>query len=158
MIMLYLSDRRRGSRMTRRPHSGALYGARMAKSLSAGEAIVRDVRQLFALVGIPERPQNGTAGGYRIHAFDDGVHLSWMARDDFEVTSGDLGVDHPGHPLVRVERATTLAMEHAMAQVSYAAGFTVQLHPGVPSTNVENERDPKLVVVSGPEFRAWTSA
>ncbi|AWS43620.1 hypothetical protein [Streptosporangium sp. 'caverna'] len=66
-------------------------------------------------------------------------------------------MDHPDHPLVRVERATSLAMDRAMADVLYAAGFSVVLVPGVPSRDVEKASDPKVVVVAAPEFKAWTS-
>ncbi|WP_127931689.1 hypothetical protein [Nonomuraea polychroma] len=104
----------------------------MAKSFRTAESMVRDVRQLFALVEIPERRSERTAGGYSITAFGDRVNLRWTARDDFEIASGEMSVDHPGYPLVRVERAIMLAMERAMAEVLYAAGLTLQLRPGVP--------------------------
>ncbi|GGK94016.1 hypothetical protein Ppa06_70030 [Planomonospora parontospora subsp. parontospora] len=120
------------------------------------QALVRDIRQLFARVGIPEKG-NGPAGGYHVWAEGQRASLMWWAEAKFDEQSGERGVDHPDHPVVRVERATTLAMERAMADVLYAAGFTVVLVPGVPSRDPEKERDPKLRVIAAPEFKAWTS-
>jgi hypothetical protein len=49
-------------------------------------------------------------------------------------------------------------MERAMANVLYAAGFTVALVPGVPNrVDVGKERDPEVVVLNGPGFKAWQS-
>jgi hypothetical protein len=119
------------------------------------EALARDVRQLFRLVGIPE---DGHAGGYHISTYGGHVKVSWCAETGFDGETGSLGVDHPDHPMVRLERAATAAMERAMANVLYAAGFTVALVPGVPNrADVEKERDPEVVVLSGPGFKAWQS-
>ncbi|WP_329235212.1 MULTISPECIES: hypothetical protein [Actinoallomurus] len=60
--------------------------------------------------------------------------------------------------MVRLERAATGVMERAMANVLYAAGFTVALVPGVPNrVDVGKERDPEVVVLNGPGFKAWQS-
>lgn len=119
------------------------------------EALARDIRQLFRLVGIPE---DSHAGGYHISTYGGHVKVTWCAETGFDGETGSLGVDHPHHPMVLLERAATGAMERALANVLYAAGFTVALVPGVPNrADAEKERDPEVVVLSGPDFKAWQS-
>ena len=48
-------------------------------------------------------------------------------------------------------------MQRAVANVLYAAGFTVLLRPGVTTSDPEKVTDPEVIVVAGPEFRAWAS-
>ncbi|MEV7012030.1 hypothetical protein [Streptosporangium sp. NPDC051022] len=133
-----------------------VYRAHMTAVSPSAESIIRDVRQLFARVGIPEQGK-GPAGGYQIMARGDKARLLWWAEASFDAQSGHRGVDHPDHPLVRVERATRSVMERAMADVLYAAGFAVALVPGVPSRDVDKEKDPEVLVLASPEFKAWTS-
>lgn len=118
-------------------------------------ALLRDVQQLFARVGIPAKGK-GPAGGYQAWGTGSRVRVMWWAEAKFDAQSGERGVDHPDHPLVRLERATTLAMEQAMADVLYVAGFTVALIPGVSSRDEMKARDPQLMVIEPPEFKAWT--
>jgi hypothetical protein len=48
-------------------------------------------------------------------------------------------------------------MERAMADVPYAAGFTVVLRPGLLNTDPDKAADPVVIVAAGPAFRAWAS-
>jgi hypothetical protein len=119
------------------------------------ESLAGDIRKLFRLIGIPE---GSHAGGYHISTYGGHVKVSWCVETRFDGESGSLGIDHPDHPMVRLERAATGVMERAMANVLYAAGFTVALVPGVPNrVDVGKERDPEVVVLSGPGFKAWQS-
>ena len=69
-----------------------------------------------------------------------------------------INLGHPQHPMARLGRDVTAAMERAAADVLYAAGFTVVLRPGVPNSNPEKERDPEVIVTASPEFRAWADS
>ncbi|MEU9837288.1 hypothetical protein AB0D67_37625 [Streptosporangium sp. NPDC048047] len=128
----------------------------MTPSTSTGETIAHDVRQLFARVGIPQKGDDA-AGGYDMVVRGSQVRLMWWPQERFNNLAWNRGVDHPDHPLSRLERATTVAMERAMADVLYAAGFSVGLVPGVPSRDADKTRDPEVWVAACPEFKAWMS-
>ena len=83
--------------------------------------------------------------------------MTWWADDALEDEGGQIGVHHPEHPLARLGRDVRTVMERAVADVLYAAGFTVVLRPGVPNTDFEKATDPEVIVAAGPAFRAWAS-
>jgi hypothetical protein len=60
-------------------------------------------------------------------------------------------------PLARLGRDVRAVMERAMADVLYAAGFTVVLRPGVPNNDLDKAADPEAIVAAGPAFRARAS-
>jgi hypothetical protein len=75
----------------------------------------------------------------------------------FEDEAGQIGVHHRQHPVSRLGRDMRAVMERAMADVPYAAGFTVVLRPGVLNTDPDKAADPVVIVAAGPAFRAWAS-
>jgi len=124
------------------------------------EVLAHDIRQLFKAVGLPECPpgSRSTAGGYYISTYGGRVKLNWSAEAELENAVGALWLDHPDHPVARLERAVASVMRRTMADVLYAAGFTVTLVPGVPNrVDLDKDRDPELVVLEGPEFKAWSN-
>ena len=124
------------------------------------EAIARDIRKLFEAVGLPEwktRPES-TAGGYYISTYEGRVKLNWSTEAALDAAAGELWLDHRDHPVARLESAVTSVMRRAMADVLYAAGFTVTLVPGVPNRgDLDKHRDPELIVLAGPDFKGWSS-
>lgn len=122
------------------------------------EAITRDIRQLFTLTGLPETREGSNVGGYQLWVRSGRVEVHWFPENGLYDQAGQIGVDHPQHPMTRLERHVTAVMERALADVLYTAGFTVVLRPGVPNpVNLAKERDPEVIVVAGPEFKAWAS-
>jgi len=107
-------------------------------------AIARDIRWWFSLVGIPELREDSNAGGYGVLVLGSHVRVSWTCEVGFDDRAGQIGVDHPQHPMNRLERQATAVMERALADVLYAAGFTIALRPGVPDPDPEKARDPVL--------------
>jgi hypothetical protein len=83
--------------------------------------------------------------------------VSWWAQDKFTDDAGQLGVAHSQHPMARLDRDLVAVMERAIANLLYAAGFTVLLRPGRPTSDPEKGSDPEVTVVAGPAFRAWAS-
>ena len=61
-----------------------------------------------------------------------------------------IGLSHSQHPMARLDRSVTAVMERAVADVLYAAGFTVVLRPGVPNSDPEKGRDPEVIVTASP--------
>ena len=120
----------------------------------AGE-LARDIRHLLALAGLPECVPGNPAGGYHISAYSDRVKVSWSTESGFYDQAGTIGLSHPQHPMTRLDRTVILVMERALADVLYAAGFTVLLRPGIPNADPEKERDPEVIVAAGPDFKAW---
>ena len=57
--------------------------------------------------------------------------------------------------MARLDHDLIAIMERAMASVLHAAGFTVVLQPGVRTADPEKGSDPAVIVVAGPEFKAW---
>jgi len=120
--------------------------------------IVRDVRKVLALAGLPEA-RGGEPGGYSVVTRDDGrVYVGWMTDGTLYNQAFEIEAAHPQHPLARLDRSVTAAMERAVADVLYAAGFTVVLRPGVQNGNPDNASDPEVIVAAGPEFRAWADS
>jgi hypothetical protein len=120
--------------------------------------IARDVRQVLALAGLPEA-RGGEPGGYSVVTRDDGrVYVGWMTDGTLYNQAFDIEANHPQHPLARLDRSVTAVMERAVADVLYAAGFTVVLRPGVPNSNPDNASDPEVIVAACPEFRAWADS
>jgi hypothetical protein len=58
--------------------------------------------------------------------------------------------------VARLDRTMISVMERALADVLYAAGFTVILRPGIENTDPGKGRDPEVIVAAGPDFKAWT--
>jgi hypothetical protein len=128
----------------------------MPRSRPSAEQIARDIRAVLALAGLPENVRGDLAGGWVIAARGDHVQVSWYTENGFYDQAGSIGLSHPQHPATRLDRTMISVMERALADVLYAAGFTVVLRPGVPNTGPEKERDPEVIVVAGPDFKAWT--
>jgi hypothetical protein len=129
----------------------------MPPSNADATALARDVRQLLTLAGLPESREDSSAGGYQISTYSDRVRVTWWTQDAFEDEAGQIGVHHRQHPLARLGRDVVTVMERAVADVLYAAGFTVVLRPGVPNTDLDKAADPEVIVAAGPAFRAWAS-
>jgi hypothetical protein len=126
---------------------------------SAADGIVRDIRQVLELAGLPEASREGPGGGYSVVMRDNGrVYVGWVTADRLYNPAFEIEAAHPQHPLARLDRSVTAVMERAVADVLYAAGFTVVLRPGVPNGNPEKERDPEVIVTAGPDFRAWADS
>lgn len=120
--------------------------------------IARDVRQVLALAGLPE-DRGGDPGGYSVVTRDDGrVYVGWATDGALYNPAFAIEAAHPQHPLARLDRDVTAVMERAVADVLYAAGFTVVLRPGVPNGSPEKGRDPEVIVTAAPEFRAWADS
>lgn len=86
------------------------------------------------------------------------VYVGWVTEGRLYNQAFAIEEVHPQHPLARLNRSVTAAMERAVADVLYAAGFTVVLRPGVPNSNPGKGRDPEVIVTAGPEFRAWADS
>ncbi len=127
----------------------------MPRSQPGAGGLARDIRQVFALAGLPESAEDDPVGGYHISSYGDRVKVSWGTESGFYDQAGSIGVSHPPHPKTRLDRMMISVMERALADVLYAAGFTVLLRPGIPNADPEKERDPELIVVAGPDFKAW---
>lgn len=127
----------------------------MPRSQPGAGEIARDIRHLLALVGLPECVQGNQAGGFHISAYGDRVKVSWSTESGFYDQAGTIGLSHPQHPMTRLDRTVISVMERALADVLYAAGFTVILQPGIPNAGPEKERDPEVIVAAGPDFKAW---
>jgi hypothetical protein len=121
------------------------------------DVLARDVRQLLTIAGLPEATDGHRGGGYQLHAGNGRVHVSWWADDAFTDDAGQLDLAHPQHPMARLDRDLVAVMERAVANLLYAAGFTVVLRPGAFSPDPEKRTDPAVMVVAGPAFRAWAS-
>jgi hypothetical protein len=120
-------------------------------------ALARDVQQLLTLAGLPDLGDDNSASGYHILTHGGRVQVTWWAQGAFEDEAGQIGVHHREHPLARLGRDVRAVMERAVADVLYAAGFTVLLRPGVPNTDLDKAVDSEVIVVAGPVFRAWAS-
>lgn len=129
----------------------------MPSSDADATALARDVRQLLTLAGLPESRDDSSAGGYHISTYGGRVRVTWGAQDAFDDEAGQIGVHHRQHPLARLGRDLITVMERAVADVLYAAGFTVVLRPGVPNNDLDKAADPEVIVAAGPAFRAWAS-
>jgi hypothetical protein len=125
---------------------------------SAADGIVRDIRQVLTLAGLPEDRQGHPGGGYVISERGAHAHVGWMTAGDLYNHAFVIEEAHPQHPLVRLDRGVTAVMERAVADVLYAAGFTVVLRPGVPGSDPEKASDPEVFVTAAPEFRAWADS
>jgi hypothetical protein len=122
------------------------------------DVLARDVRQLLTIAGLAEAVHGHRGGGYQLHARSNGrLHVSWWAEDRFTDDAGNLSVSHPQHPTARLDRDLVAVMERAVANLLYAAGFTVLLRPGVTTSDPQKGSDPEVIVVAGPEFRSWAS-
>jgi len=128
----------------------------MPRSEPSVEEIARDIRALLALAGLPETGVGTPAGGYCISVQDDLVKVSWYTESGFYDRTGMIGLSHPQHPATRLDRAVISVMERAVADVLYAAGFTVVLRPGIDNTDPVKVVDPEVIVAAGPDFKAWT--
>jgi hypothetical protein len=84
------------------------------------------------------------------------VKINWYTESGFYDQTGTIGLSHPQHPATRLDRTMISVMERAVADVLYAAGFTVILRPGIDNTDPLKVRDPEVIVAAGPEFKAWT--
>jgi hypothetical protein len=125
---------------------------------SRADGTVRDIRQVLAIAGLPEARSEDSAGGYTLTASARHVRIMWWTENRFYDQAQSINLGHPQHPMARLGRDVTAAMERAAADVLYAAGFTVVLRPGVPNSNPEKERAPEVIVTAGPEFRAWADS
>jgi hypothetical protein len=124
---------------------------------SGADRIVRDIRQVLALAGLPESREGDPAGGYVVFERDGRAHVGWVTESGFYDQAGSIGLVHPHHPMTRLDRDMIAVMERAVADVLYAAGFTVVLRPGVTNSNPEKGSDPSVIVAAGPVFRAWAT-
>jgi hypothetical protein len=122
---------------------------------SAAEGIVRDIRQVLTLAGLPESRVGEPAGGYVVSERAGRAHVGWVTEDSLYNQATVIGETHPHHPVARLDRSMMAVMERAVADLLYAAGFTVVLRPGVPNSNPEMEIKPGVIVIAGPAFRAW---
>lgn len=127
----------------------------MPQSKADADKIIRDIRHLFALAGLPEHVSGNPAGGYSIYTHGNNVKVSWFTESGFYDQAGTIGLSHPQHPMTRLDRTMISVMERALADVLFTAGFTVVLRPGVPNADPEKERDPEVIVMAGPDFKAW---
>ncbi|MCG5213469.1 hypothetical protein [Streptosporangium sp. KLBMP 9127] len=89
--------------------------------------------------GLPEPEKGGV--GFAIRSARGQVSLRWWAPGRFEGEAVILGIDHPHHPMARLQRTSNEAMLRAMADVLYAAGFTMTLRPGVDSRSEDEARE-----------------
>ena len=128
----------------------------MPHSKPGADEITRDIRALLALAGLPETGAGTPAGGYCICVQDNLVKISWYTESGFYDRTGTIGLSHPQHPATRLDRAMISVMERAVADVLYAAGFTVVLRPGIDNTDPLKVVDPEVIVAAGPDFKAWT--
>jgi hypothetical protein len=128
----------------------------MPPSKPGAEEITRDIRAVLALAGLPETGASTPAGGYCISAHGNRVTVSWYTESGFYDRTGTIGLSHPQHPATRLDRAMISVMERAVADVLYAAGFTVVLRPGIDNTDPLKVVDPEVIVAAGPDFKAWT--
>jgi hypothetical protein len=129
----------------------------MPPSDADANPLARDVRQMLTLAGLPESREDSSTGGYHISTYGGRVQLTWWNQDAFENEAGEIGAHHRQHPLARLGRDVRAVMERAMADVLYAAGFTIVLRPGVPNNDLDKAADPEVIVAAGPAFRAWAS-
>lgn len=127
----------------------------MPRSKPGAGELARDIRHVLALAGLPECVTGNPAGGYQISTYGDRVKVNWSTESGFFDQAGTIGLSHPQHPMTRLDRMVISVMEHALADVLYAAGFTVLRRPGIPNTDPEKECDPEVIVVAGPDFKAW---
>jgi hypothetical protein len=112
---------------------------------------------VLALAGLPGSREGDPAGGYVVFERDGRAHVGWVTQSGFYDQAGSIGLVHPQHPMTRLDRDMIAVMERAVADVLYAAGFTVVLRPGVPNSNPEKGSDPSVIVAAGPAFRAWAT-
>ncbi len=140
-----------GHQVVTRPH---IVGLMRRSQPGAGE-LARDIRHLLALAGLPECAPGNPAGRCHISTYGDRVKVSWSTESGFYDQAGTIGLGHPQHPMTRLDRTVISVMERALADVLYAAGFTVLLRPGIPNSDPEKERDPEVIVAAGPDFKAW---
>jgi hypothetical protein len=127
----------------------------MPRSQPGASKLARDIRDLLVLAGLPECVSDSPAGGYHIVPHGSGVKIGWTTESGFYDQAGTIGLSHPHHPVTRLDRTMIAVMERALADVLYAAGFTVLLRPGIPSADPEKADDPEVIVVAGPDFKAW---
>lgn len=123
-----------------------------------GSAADGIVRQVLALAGLPESRAGEAAGGYVVFERAGRAHVGWVTESGLYNQATVIGETHPHHPVARLDRldrSMIAVMARAVADVLYAAGFTVVLRPGVPNSNPEMESDPDVIVTAGPSFRAW---
>jgi hypothetical protein len=124
---------------------------------SRADGIVRDIRRVLALAGLPASREGDTEGGYVVFERGGRVHVGWVTDSALYNQAVAIEEVHPQHPVARLDRSVTAVMERAVADVLYAAGFTVVLRPGVPNSNPEKGSDPGVIVAAGPAFRAWAT-
>jgi hypothetical protein len=69
----------------------------MPRSQSDAGELARDIRQVFALAGLPESVEDNAAGGYHISAYGDRVKVSWWTESGFYNQAGTIGLSHAQH-------------------------------------------------------------
>jgi hypothetical protein len=121
---------------------------------SAADLIVRDIREVLTLAGLPEPREGDRAGGYHVFERDGRVHVSWVTDSRIYNQAAELAGTHPHHPVARLDRSMAAIMLRAVVDVLYAAGFTVVLRPGGAHSNPEEEIG-EVIVRAAPAFRAW---
>ena len=69
----------------------------MPRSQSGTGELARDIRQVFALAGLPESVEDNPAGEYHISAYGNRVKVSWWNESGSSDQAGTIGLSHARH-------------------------------------------------------------
>jgi hypothetical protein len=119
------------------------------------DTVIRDVRQVLSLAGLPEASEGSRGGGYVVFRRGSHAHLGWVTEDGLYDQAGSVSLTHQHHPLAELDRAMIAAMHRAVAEVLYAAGFTVALQPAVRTADPQKGSEPGIIVLAVPGFKTW---
>ena len=99
-----------------------------------------------------EDDEGGGRGGFQVWTEDDGqVAADWLSSFTLFDESQQR---HASHQMTAFDEGARAIMNHALASVLYAAGFTVTLCPGPAAL----DGMPKVIVTATPHIRAWAAS